>query len=506
MKIDNAVFTMGALATLALFLYLFPVADEGQQEQTGNWKWLALAGVFGGFAFAMKPTAVMVLMALGAILLGVKLHWSAFLGVMLFGVVVFVLKGVLNLRSIAERILGDGTTLNTTIVLLLFLLIGALLLGWALWRNHERVLPVLTSVGIFAAAFLLSIAPWVAYNNFQYGNVIPRLETGAPNKLSPSIALAGRERVRDFGQDIRVLPPELAIDFQHQACRATGSKEELDRYWGFRQGWRHYLTLPWRSVMNIDSPGYYVTTMPALLLFPFLLLLPAFWTTRMRWFRWLFTGTLFMLAQWMFLANGIPWYGLGIFLGLVVGLEVLLARAPDLPNRILASLLIVGSILVGYSNRFWQFEIQRNLFEYAFGKITAQALQERTIPHYDDIASIAIARHLALPDRPYLYRVGTFIPYFVPRNLEIIGIADHQVDVFNCLYQERDDALTLKRLKALGFNGIIFDTNTATIERNVGGTLHKKVQSFVDFLNNPKLGFQIVVNDPEAGVAYVLIP
>ena len=122
------------------------------------------------------------------------------------------------------------------------------------------------------------------------------------------------------------------------------------------------------------------------------------------------------------------------------------------------------------------------------------------------IRQAVVERSQTMPDRPYLYRVGTFITYFIPKNLEVIGMTDHQLDQFNCLYQERDAELTLRRLKALGFNSIIFDTNTATIEKDVNGTLHQKAQVFVDFLNNPALGLEIVVSDADHGVAFILIP
>ena len=61
-------------------------------------------------------------------------------------------------------------------------------------------------------------------------------------------------------------------------------------------------------------------------------------------------------------------------------------------------------------------------------------------------------------------------------------------------------------MKALGFNSIIFDTNTATIERDPNGTLHKKVQKFLDFVNTPSLGLQVVVNDQDGGIAFLLLP
>ena len=169
-------------------------------------------------------------------------------------------------------------------------------------------------------------------------------------------------------------------------------------------------------------------------------------------------------------------------------------------------ILIGLSVVSCFAMRFWQFEQQKNLLEYPMGKASAATLRERTIPHYDDIRDEVVKRHEEMPQQPYLFRVGTFIPYFIPRNLEIFGANDQQLTMFNCLHQERDAQLTLKRLQVLGFNSIIFDTNTATIEKNTEGTLHQKVKTFVDFLNTEGLGLNVLVNDPDAGVAFILIP
>ncbi|MBI3332315.1 glycosyltransferase family 39 protein [Candidatus Peregrinibacteria bacterium] len=496
MKIDNAVFTMGSLALFTAFLALFPTADE--ETHVPSNKWFLLTGVFAGFALAIKPTSAMVILAAGALLVGGSLHWSAFVGAVLLGFLALSLYGVLTIGEILDRMGGMGSAAPFVQA---FLALGGLAgIGFALYRDRQKIRPLSKSIGLFAIAFLVSIAPWLIHNNMLIGNVIPRFEMGAPNTLSPQI-----------GPAMHRLPGDLALDMTDPACTPTGTKEELDRYWGFDGGFRHYLTLPWRVVMNTNATGYYVTTMPALLLFPLLLLLPYFWTKKGRWLRWSFLSTIFILVEWMFLANGIPWYGLGVFLGLVVGLEALVHKSPDLFNKTLASVLIGISLVVMFGNRFWQYDMQKNLFEYAFGKISGTTLRERTIPHYDDIADVLTEVHeqelaKGAEGRPYLFRVGTFIPYFIPRNLEVIGLADHQLDTFNCLFQERDRQLTLRRLKALGFSSIIFDTNTATIEQDQGGSLHKKVQAFVDFLNDPTMGWQVLINDPEAGVAFLLIP
>lgn len=513
MKVDNAVFFVGAMATLAVFVGLFgeesdeeeesEESEEKQEAGSDLRKWIILAGILGGVAFSLKPTSIMTLMALGTVLFGVIVHWYAFVGTVALAFVLYLKEGRLNLADIGTRIYGDPAVFSKPILFGGLLVLGIGLLAYSFFIHKKTIKPVLMQAGIFIGSFFLTIAPWMLYNNIAYGNIIPGIVYSAPNDLTPVFEIGG-ETAPDAGQDIRSLPPELQVNLEQ--CRGTAKTEELDRYWGYGSGWSHYLTLPWRSVMNIDSAGYYVTTYPALLLFPLLLLLPFFWMKRGRWLRWLFIGTVFMLVQWALFANGIMWYGIGMFLGLVIGLEALVKRAPDYPSKIASWLLIIASLGTAYSMRFWQYNQQLNLFEYALGKVSYETMRERTIPHYDDIREIMEQRVQANPSRPYTYRIGTFIPYFIPRNLEALPVADHQLDMFNCLYQEHDAALTLQRLQALGFNSIIFDTNTHTIERDPNGSLHKKVQEFVDFINTPGLGLQIPVNDPDGGVAFILIP
>ncbi len=502
MKIDNALFAIGALATFALFYAFFPPVSEAEQITTREkLTWIGVSGGLIGLAFGIKVTAAMLLMALGALLMGMTLNPFSFVSAALFALAVFTYKGTLDINAIGARITGGDSPLSPQAFMALCLILGAGLLLVTVW-NRAKWKQFGLSLACFLGGFFLSLAPWIGYNNIVSGNVVPQLVLGLPNTLTPSIDLRGTQT----GQNVRSLPADLAVDVGNPACKPSGSGEELDRYWGFDKGWQHYATLPWRSVLNLDSSGYYVMTSFALLLFPLLLLLPFFWTPQGRWLRWLAGGTTFLIIEWMFLANGIPWYGIAMFLGLSVCLEALVARAPDVPSRTTASILIALALMCVFSLRLWQWDQQKNLFEYPMGKISADALKERTIQHYDQISNLIVSRHDSMPDRPYLYRIGTFIPYFIPRNLEIIGIGDQQLDLFHCLNQENNHELTLKRINALGFNSIVFDTNTQTIESDPQGSLHQKVQEFLDFANDPKLGLQIVVNDPNAGVAFLMLP
>ncbi len=505
MKTDNAVFAIGAYGVLALFLGLF--SSSSASEERHKLRWMMVSGIFAGLAFGMKSTAVMGIFALFPLLLGATVHWWMVIPTLFFVWGLYVWRGVMVLPELFVRLGLEEVAVSRQAIALwtwgigLFLLLPIFHSLWRTWRV------LLLRLAFFGGAAALVVLPWMWYNSILNGSILPRVTLGAPNTLVPAFDIAGSSPQGTSGTIVRSLPPDLAVDITNANCSSpTGTAEELDRYWGSSKGFGHYITLPWRSVLNIDSAGYYVTTMPGLLLFPLLLLLPFFWRKEGRWVRWLWLWTMFFIVEWMFLANGIPWYGVGVFLGLCILLALLFYKASDTVTRGIVCFFLACSLLIALANRFWQLDQMRNLLEYPMGKASAAVMRERTIPYYDNIRDIVLQLHTDNPHRPYLYRVGTFIPYFIPRNLEIIALSDHQLDFFNCLHQERDPKLTLRRLQQLGFNSIIFDTNTATIERDSQGSLHTKVQAFVDFLNDRSLGLQVVVNDLEEGVAFVILP
>ncbi len=507
MKVDNAIFAIGTLAAYAAFLAVCPPpgAEGDEEHERSVLPLLALAGIFSGFAFGMKPTATMLIMALGAVMVGAQVGWAGMLGSVFLGFAVFVKQGIFKTAEVSGRVFGDSLLITQNMLFLVLALIGAGFLAYG-FRDKLGLGKVLgMRLGVFAIAMFLPIMPWTVSNNLSYGKFPLGLELSSANRMAPAIITDGSEPPAG-ATVVKSLPPELQIDPRNAACVSTSKVEELDRYWGNYEGIWHYAGLPWRAVMNTDTYGYYVTLFPALLLLPLLLFVPFFWSREGRWQRLMLGATVFMVVEWCFLANGIVWYGVSMFLGLALLLEALVVSAPTRATRWTAGTLLGISLLTAFSHRLWQFDIMQNIFEYPMGKVTAATMEERTIPHYDDIRETIEARALATPDRPYVYRMGTFIPYFIPKNFEVLPLADNQLDMFNCLHQERDAALTLSRLQALGFNSMIFDMNTQTIEKDPNGSLHKKVQAFVDFVNTAGLGIQIVVNDPGAGIAYILLP
>src|SRR5262249_8242825 len=151
-----------------------------------------------------------------------------------------------------------------------------------------------------------------------------------------------------------------------------------------------------------------------------------------------------------------------------------------------------------------QLEVQRGLFAYPAGTASAAVTRARASAHFDGIRDTVVLRARQHPAAPFAYRVGTFIPYSIPRNIELLPIADNQLGVFSCLNQAADHRTTLRRLGAVGFNSVIFDTRAATIEKDPEGSLHRKARAMAEFLNDPAMGTQVVVSDPDDGIAFVL--
>lgn len=535
MKIDNASFFTTALGIMAVFAYLFPAKDSDESAEPRDPRLLVIAGLILGFSFAIKPTAVLGIVMAVSVLIGGIAGPLGFTGAIVTGFGVLQKFGALNVTEFFKRALIASSP-PATVFAIIVLLVGFGLMGAAVYRNRSVMRHLFVSLGCLALGMVVAVAPWMLNNmaitrghnitgyitapdKAAYADLLQRsvksyVSTStlltAYDTTGPQVFYGQKEDVSSLGLPltvpIRYLPPELKLDPNSAACKSSARTEELDRYWGFGNGIGHYLGLAWRQVMNSDSFGYYVTLMPALLLFPLLLLLPFFWSKEGKWLRLLFVGMAVFFAQWSLAANGVPWYGIGMFLGFAIGLEALIVHAPDSPNRSLFGFLIAMSIIICLANRLWQFDTQKNLFEYPLGKITASALREVTIPQYDDIRESVVTRHETMPETPYTYRIGTFISYFIPRNREIFPMADHQMNFFNCINQERNHVLTLRRLQALGFNGIIFDTNTHTIEKDPNGSLHKKVAAFLDFANDPVINVTIAVNDPGNGIAYIILP
>jgi hypothetical protein len=504
LKIDNAVFAVGTAAFLCMWQALSgsPASEEGAASSSTALRALSVSGVLSGVAFSMKATAIMLTLALGALSAGLASGVLAFVGAAAIGSA-FLSSLQLNAVDVSARLGLSSGSLSTRTAGLALAVTGAVLIAITAYRRRATLTRLSTVLVVFGSGATLAVAPWLIANNLAASDGQRGILLEAPNRNAVVFDLAGT-LPSAAGKDVRRLPSDLTPKID--GCRATGKSEELDRYWGTGRGLWHHVSLPWRVVMNADLEGYHVTTSALMLISPLVLLVPWFWTPAGRPLRWLAGVTAFLVLQWIVFGNGIPWYGIAIFLGLVLCVAALVTEAPTRSTRVAAAILVGVSVLFSLSLREGQYQAIRNHYEYMIGKVSPELVAERVVPHYDDIRDEVLDRAAKQPSRPFAYRIGTFIAFFVPQNLQLLPLADNQLDFFNCLNQERDPALTLRRLQALGFNSIIFDTATPTIEKDPHGSLHQKVQGFLDFVNTPNLGLQVRINDTAGGVAFLLLP
>ena len=504
MKIDNAPLIMIGLSIFSLLVYLRG-RDKETKASTGFW--LGLAGVFAGFAFAFKSTAIMTFFALVVLLSSETIGILAGVGMVFLSLAGLSLMQVMRVEAILARIFASNLGISEIKFAIVAVFSGLVFIGASLWRVRRNLRARVVPVAIFLGTFLISVFPWVYHNNLARGKILPGPELSYPDFISPIVYLGnGGDKFEGQQHRLHKLPPELSLDLSHPACRATAEKEELGRYSGFDSGIGHYLSLPWRMIMNLDSVGFYLVTTPIFLLLPLMFFMPFFWSAQSGWLRRLAVITSIVMGLWILLADGIPWYGISMFLGFAIGVEVLVCRSTGrLAKGVFAFLAAVALFLL-LAFRIGELERQKGLIDYHIGKYSGDTLIEGTFPGYKEVAATVYSRYQSNPQRPFVYRVGTSIPYFIPRNLEVVGINDLWLDTFNCINQEKDHKLTLKRLEALGFNSVIFDLNVATIEKDPRGTLHKKADEMVSFLNDPSLGMKVVMNNPQVGMSFILLP
>ena len=503
MKTENALLFFGTVGVICVFEFL---RDRHRTQDTGHrsilW-WLFIAGIMLAAGFATKPTIIILAFVAGIILTFAMIGKVSGFGSVIISLAILAKFGALSLYAITERLFGrlieEAHWTGVPIVFVIGVLI--LLFPFIYPRLRlTRLRPYLLATLALVSGFLFFSAPWMVRNVALSGSIDPLITTST---LKPLIVYSETELTDNAPSNSRALPKELAIDPKHSACVGTVREEELDRYWGEEKGIMHYLKIPWDTALNLHQKGYYITLSPLLIILPFLVLFPAFW--KKKYLRLMFFGTVFYVAVWTFAGNGIPWYGIGMFLGLSIAVDALVQCAPDRKTRTASWILIAIALIFSFSARLDLFSMQHGGLVYGWGEESVASRHEVNIPDYDDIAEAAFNLSKN-PEYPFLYRIGTSISYFVPGNLELIPMHDNQLGFFNCINQERDHSLTLKRIRALGFHSIVFDTETASIEADPNGTLHAKERAFLDFVNDSTIGIRRAVYSPERGIAYYILP
>ncbi|MBP7866566.1 MAG: hypothetical protein KA419_11500 [Acidobacteria bacterium] len=383
--------------------------------------------------------------------------------------------------ALAAGLAGTALAMKLTAVFLLGALTAGAAIRWPRVRPPRgRALAVWSAA---AGLFLLSVAPWFLYNVSTRG-------WRRPSSAVEWITSRAPAELRDADWRAAGLSPG-------GGPAATGIGEEMERYEAPNRGWRRFL-LPWNLSMNVGLNDLFVGIGYLFLAFLPVSLLLHRWRDWSRHARWL---TVTALVYWVAWAAGgmcIPWYALPGFVPLALGVALFLGETgrPRWFGALAAAAAVVslGAHVMLQADKACPPVVLR----YAAGDLTPDDFTDEVIPGARQAAEILDAS----PAPTRVLRIGTLVPYFV-RDAHRRMVEDSYLDLFNRLDAGASDAVTLRRLRAVGIRHVLFDLRVNSIEADVGGTLHRKANRFVSFANrNLLLRFQ----DPRSGIALLEVP
>ncbi len=260
------------------------------------------------------------------------------------------------------------------------------------------------------------------------------------------------------------------------------------------------------------------------LLFILLLLWATIWilAERLKSMSVVFKGLLVYLLSylflWFLLGSGIPWYAFPAFALLPVILVYYLERPQAYLGASLSQFsryFISGSLgLYFLLNLSLHFSDPNNLgarhlflkvpfFQYATHDISRSEALTKFSPFYQDAV-----QHLNRDLNEKIYRVGTFMQYHIHQNDRRV-LEDNQLGKFENTCSKLDNpGYFLNVLRDNGFRFVLYDLQSASLDKTPEQSLYKKNIDFLNLLLNPNevrlLVTDRIVEDPAGGVVQLL--
>lgn len=368
-----------------------------------------------------------------------------------------------------------------------------------MWRKQQRNAAV--TILVFIACIGVPFAPYAIKNIAETQQIsIQSLRTGKSE--APTIVLN---------------PPLAGLNGQIPAFSPTGVQEEQGRYAGFDQGIRKYLMLPLTVTFNPIAFGMYVDIGYIFLaLIPLAIIIfirkPGCEHALLLLYEILFFGGIYW-TLWVIFAQGVIWYGYGgfVFLFLLI-VEIIHQLKKEFWTglryavNISISIWFLSTLCLRMANLpSYGIFIDPAGLTYARGDIDEQGYLQQKIPAYLPILNIVNTETAANKDNPpKIYRVGTFIKYFIHHNNKLV-LDDNQLDIFMFLSRDHDDQKTISRFKKAGFKYMIIDTSTAMIDKTPGKTLTAKYQALINFIQQNSKDLKVIIDYPEYSIKLIQI-
>jgi len=436
------------------------------KEYIFNQKWLFICGILLGIAMGIKLSTVFVVFPL--LVFTAYTFWG-WLGVSCFAS--FLLWGYsLSNQALYLNTFTSDTSIHVYIRTILLIIAGVSFILLIIIHRKQIIQKAVVML-ILLLMLSLPMIPWLIKHSIEF---YPNISMGALIK----------------GKNANTPVFDINSLNLSEKCTHSAYKEEIGRYMGKTDsGMMKYLKFPWTMTMNTtEVKGMYVNISFYLLAIVPFILFYLFYLWRKKAYWYLFVFTVIYFALWTFSAGqGIIWYALCGFLGLLFFVCWLVYGEKKHPARkFILLILITCSIIASLAIRLERWKSSKTLFGYGYGKYTTDNMIEKMLPDYTRIRNLLESTRIKDPDRYYLYRIGTFITFFVKDSDQIIVKNDNQLDTMTCISQGDDHAVMAERLKKLGVRYVMLDLYTATIEKDLQGSLHQKFRKFLEFANDNK--------------------
>lgn len=320
---------------------------------------------------------------------------------------------------------------------------------------------------------LIPLLPWISYG------LTTHPVSSAINSFE---ALISSESTDEY----KKLRNEVTTYVWRNSCLATGAAEDFSRFVPARGPIERWLKLPWDTTMNVHI-GSFATEIG----FLFLALLPWYfairqngtvspnppWHERPRPQIALFALGYFLL--WAVLGEGVFWYaypGLSLLILLVVELreKVHFSRILFMYFWIVLALGLIGNTLVQM-----KLKGERAQVLFAGNELSADEFLDQSIAGYGGAIKI-----LNQDPESRVLLTSSQLWYGIIDN-DRRAVMDPYLDTFNCIHRERNDALTLSRLRDFDIRYVLHARGYNTeLERGTRPTFNAKIEAFTDFIGH----------------------
>ncbi len=442
-----------AIAINVIYFLLCTISTYGFLKQVLKSK---SAGILGAYIFAFLPMGwhlmlnevksdlllyLICAMSLWSLVLWIDTHQKKFLFLTVF------------FLGFATTIKLTGFFLAIGIFIVIFYKLRAIGTTWL----KTAILSMIT--------FLLPWLPWLLIISFQRISFPIEENASLLNILS----------TRSANEISLATDWERVTNQNFYSCTGTFEMEDKQRFSEDKEGAvLNPIFLPWNLTINSGKNGmlseigflFIIASIPALLFFVNNRHSPKKESNLLKIAA--FIATAYWLT-WIILAKKMLWYGFPGMLFFILFSVYAFKKTKDNLFKYFLFFIVLLYSLANLSILYWS---NKSLITYLSGIDNMEIAQKNIITMVEPINKNIHGRSLVT--------TGTF-PYYIQSDKDYLF--DSYLDKFSCIDREKNDEITLQRLRDLDFKYALINKSLSKIEANENGTAHKKLSRAIEFFS-----------------------